>query len=213
MRQQINLYQTAAAVVRPALSASTVGRAAVFTVLTLASIWGYGSWEVTRLGRGVDGVRHQQERQQTMVTDLGGASPQPTTLSQLDGRIQKLNADIAVRSRAVAALRSGAAGQTTGFAFRMEALARRHIEGLWLDRLVLGGGAGIVLLAGTTLDPDLVPRYLQNLAADPALKGMRFDDFIIERPESAEQKTASAPGLRFRAANSALDAPVPAGPS
>lgn len=45
---------------------------------------------------------------------------------------------------------------------------------------MLVGGAGVASLSGRTLDPDLVPVYLQALTAESALAGTRFEAFRIE---------------------------------
>ena len=125
-------------------------------------------------------------------------------------------------------LKSGAAGQTTGFAGRMEGLARRHVDGLWIDSLMISGTNGSMSIAGATLDADIVPEYLQNLAREPVLNGTRFDEFIIERPVRVASKTEPAAEdasgvatdkpkaverfIRFKAGSSAL-AMAPAGES
>src|SRR6185369_13529064 len=87
------------------------------------------------------------------------------------------------------------------FAARLEGLARQHVEGVWLDHLTLGGTANALSLSGTTVNPTLVPEYLHNLAADPALRGAQIDEFVIEQPSP---KSVQASGLRFRASNQML---------
>jgi hypothetical protein len=109
----------------------------------------------------------------------------------------------------------------------MEALARRHVDGLWIDKLVLSGTNGSMSLSGATLDADIVPVYLQSLARDSVLSGTRFDEFVIERPaqepsattapamddsgEAPVKKQVAAPKhIRFRAGSKALTPPVDA---
>ena len=57
-------------------------------------------------------------------------------------------------------------------------------------------------IGGVALEPELVPRYLQALATEPALAGVRFNDFTIERPshESSER------GFVFKAQSDAVGA-------
>jgi len=88
------------------------------------------------------------------------------------------------------------------FAARLEGLARQHVDGVWLDHLTLGGTANALSISGTTVTPALVPQYLRELAADPALRGAQIDEFVIEQP-SAKSPSASG-GLRFRASNEEL---------
>jgi hypothetical protein len=220
MRQQINLYQpSAAAMVRQVLSASTVMIGGGIIIATLAAIAGYGAWEISRLSDGVALVR-EHHRTQAIMRDAGvNADGEIQTPEEVEAQNKTLRAELASRKRAVELLEGGAAGKPAGFAVRLEALARRHVDGLWLDRLVLGSDVGMMNLAGSTLDPDLVPRYLQSLASDPALEGTRFDRFAIEQPDKdkgnqqdgvEEKHTAPAKGLRFRASNGALTASITA---
>ena len=61
-------------------------------------------------------------------------------------------------------------------------------------------------LSGSALTPDLVPRYLQSLAGDPALRGGEIDSFVIDRSPPSSQRSVSQ--LHFHAATRALPAPV-----
>jgi hypothetical protein len=209
VRQQVNLYQpSAAAMVRQVLSASTVMVGGLLILTALAAISGYGAWEISRLAKGVDLVRQQHESQKSLLlsTNDDGVVQTP---EEVEASNKALRAELDGHKRALDLLNAGAAGQRVGFSTRLEALARRHVEGLWLDRLVLGGDQAKMNLSGATLDADLVPRYLQNLATDPALNGTRFDEFVIEQPVKTEGQKAPAPGLRFRASNAALAATLP----
>jgi hypothetical protein len=219
MRQQINLYQpSTVAMVRQVLSASTVLISGGLIIATLAAIAGYGAWEVSRLSDGVALVREHHRSQAIMRDASANAEGEVQSPEQVEAQNKTLRAELATRKRALQLLESGAAGKPAGFALRLEALGRRHIDGLWLDRLVLGSDAGMMSLAGSTLDPDLVPRYLQSLATDPALEGTRFDEFAIEQPNKAKNESGEmedkprvpANGLRFRATNVALSASITA---
>jgi hypothetical protein len=67
-----------------------------------------------------------------------GSSPEERT-ARLTASIRELENSLEVRSQALQILKSGTAGQTNGFAARLEALARRHVEGVWIDALLLSG--------------------------------------------------------------------------
>jgi hypothetical protein len=130
--------------------------------------------------------------------------------------VKRLDERVAERVRAVQLLRSGAAGRTTGFAQRLDALARRHVEGLSLDQIIFSGTDGAMSLRGMALGPNVVSEYLRSLAGDAALSGARFDDFLIELPGKrspstpqedetpADDKPAPAGSIRFRAASKLL---------
>jgi Tfp pilus assembly protein PilN len=225
MRQQINLYQPIFSETRKPLSAVAV--ALVFAVL-IAGLTGYSVYanmQLNQLRASVETLRSEQAEQDALLTATGEENAARERPAAVDARIKKLDRLIAERRSALLVLQSGAAGQATGFAARMEALARRHVDGLWIDKLVLSGTNGSMSLAGSTLDADTVPTYLHSLARDSVLSGTRFDEFVIERPaktiartepalsedgsESTPKKVTPAPAhIRFRAGSKTLTAPA-----
>lgn len=215
MRQQINLHQPADSQERGPLSAGSVAIGLGILAACLTALSWYASHSVSNLERAVEQLRVQQNTQQEQLVRSNELTTQRTAPALIDARVQQLGTQLAERQRALDMLQAGAAGQTTGFATRLEALARRHVAGLWLDSVRLSGTNPAMSLQGATTNPDLVPLYLQSLADDPVLAGTRFDQFVIQRPHLAEATTSggaasSAPAtlerevLRFSAGNTAL---------
>jgi Tfp pilus assembly protein PilN len=225
MRQQINLYQPIFSETRKPLSAAVV---ALFFAVVIAALTGYSVYahmQLKELQASVEALRSEQAEQEALLTSTGETNAAREKPAAVDARIKKLDRMIVERRSALKVLQSGAAGQATGFAARMEALARRHVEGLWIDKLVLSGTNGSMSLAGSALDADTVPAYLHSLARDSVLSGTRFDEFVIERPATvvagvevasnedgsdvAEKKAPPAPAhIRFRAGSKTLAAPA-----
>jgi hypothetical protein len=187
-RQQVNLYQPVADASNQPFSARTAGFAIAAMAGTIVLIWGYGAWQVSRLQSSVEELSARQRKEDEAVAALGSMHAARANPEELQARIKELTGQIALRRKALERLKQGGEGRRTGFAPALEGLARSHVEGLWLSHLVLSGSAGMTL-EGTTLDADLVPRYLHGLSADPALSGERFDELVIERKN----------GLKFRA--------------
>jgi hypothetical protein len=199
MRQEINLHQQVSSGARNPFSASTVTfLVAVFALALLAS-WGYGRWEVSRLAHAVEHIRAEQKAQLTMLSTVGASRAQQSAPVDVEARIKTLGVELSARMQALDLIRAGAIGQRTGFAGRLEALSRRHVEGIWLDRLAFAGGDNMMNLSGATLDATFVPRYLQSLAADPVLKGTRFDELVIEQPPKGDSYATASRPLRFHA--------------
>ena len=122
--------------------------------------------------------------------------------SDVEARVKALSASLSERTQALQVLQSGAAGQTSGFAARMEALARRHVDGLWIDGLAMSGTQSTISISGGSVDADIVPAYLRSLSSEAVLNGTRFDDFVIERSASAKNEPGKA--VRFRAGSKSL---------
>ena len=209
--QEINLYQPVSKGVRGMLSARST--ATVFGVVgvTLVGLWGFAWWQVDKLQAAAQVVRNQQQAQAAMAAAQG---PQLDALTdeELAALIQQLELSVDSKSRAMDLLASEASG-LHGFSTRLRAFGERHIDGIWLDRLMMGASVDAVSVSGTTLSPDSVPRYLRSLAQDPALKGGKIDEFVIAKPHRKDQDGNDVPvsgRLSFSAGNRDLAA-APAG--
>jgi len=215
MRQQINLYQPIFSEPRKPLAASTVAMIIGLVAVCLIAFSVHATLRVNKVAARVESLRNDQTRQEAVLADATAASTARSNPAEIEARVKKLTASLNERARALHLLKSGAAGQTTGFAARLEALAKRHVDGLWIDRLVISGSNGSMSLAGATLNADIVPAYLQSLAQEPVLAGTRFDEFSIERPaaviavadesSTSTNKPTREKFIRFRAGNKALD--------
>lgn len=213
MGQQINLYQPILSQERKPFSAALVGPTLAIVIVALAGFSVHATSRVSRLERDVELLRAQQTQQDAQLAQAGALQANGVNLAALEAHVKELTATVTERSAALQILRSGAAGQTSGFAPRLEALARRHVDGLWIDTLLMSGTTGSMSLSGATVDPDIVPEYLRGLSSEPVLAGTRFDDFIIERPQPAAsdeedtakvRKAALAKHVRFHAGSKSL---------
>ncbi len=195
MHQQVNLYQPIFRPQRLPFAAPTALLAVSLVSLLLLATWGFGVIRVARLGEDLARLRTLQQRQLELAASTGTARLGQSSPAELQAKASQLLADLKQRQLALQVLRSGAAGDAGGFAQRLAALAHQHVDGLWLDHIVLVGGAGIASLSGRTLDANLVPVYLQALTAESALAGTRFEAFRIEAaPALATDSEPSAAG-------------------
>lgn len=201
MRQQINLHQPIFRRERKSFSATMVVTMLGVIAVALTVVSAYTTRSVDRLQQEVAQLTEQQTQHQARLLKVGELSSRQARRSDAEARVKSLTATLSERRQALQVLQSGAAGQTSGFAARMEALARRHVDGLWIDALAMSGTQSAMSISGSSVDADIVPVYLRSLSGEAVLSGTRFDEFVIERPES--EKT-SAGTVRFRAGSKAL---------
>jgi hypothetical protein len=204
MIQQVNLHQPVWRA--PAmLTARSSAISMLAITAALLCMWGFAWWQLRGMRQEAELARTQGEARRQLeavrMADLDALSPE-----ELEKKIATLDASVAVKSRAIQMLEAEATG-AANFSERLAALSRRHLDGVWLEQLTLGPRHDAMSLTGAALTPDLVPRYLQSLAADPALNGGEIDTFVIDRPEAGSKRAATH--LRFRAATRALQ-PAPA---
>jgi len=186
LEQQINLYQPILGAERRVFSARAIGIALGALALSLAALAGFGAWRTARIERSVAVLEAEQSRLLALLEHSAADPRGHRSIAELDAEAKSLSADIAVRERALDILKAGSVSPATGFAARLEALARRQIEGLWLQDVAVGGGEGRLALRGATLDANLLPRYLAALAEEPAFTGVRFDTLDIRRARPGE---------------------------
>jgi MSHA biogenesis protein MshI len=204
VRQQINLYQPTQRDEPQLFGARTALAALAAVFVALGAIWGYGTYKVHRLEQSAQTLRQEQDKQEKALVAAGTFSASRSTPAELEARVKHAEAEVTARTRALELLRAGVVGRTTGFADRLEALARQHVDGVWIDRMALSGATGSMSLGGATFDPNLVPRYLQNLGQEPTLAGARFDELVIDRSAG---KSGESSQVRFRASSLAVPAP------
>lgn len=197
MRQQINLHQPIFRRERKAISAVMVATTLGVLALSLTAYSIYTARSVERLQNQVAQLTEEQAKQQEQLAKVGETLSRETRRADVEASVKALTATLNERSQALEVLQSGAAGQTSGFATRMEALARRHVNGLWIDGLAMSGTRSTMSISGGSVDADIVPAYLRSLSSETVLSGTRFDDFIIERPEKGAH-------VRFRAGSKSL---------
>jgi hypothetical protein len=204
MEQEVNLYQPILRAEKHLFSARAIGIGLVLLMACLATLGGFGAWRTTRVERSIAQLEQRQTSQLAMV-EREGASLQPgRSVEELDSQAKELSAQIAARQRALDIVRQGAGSPATGFAARLEALAHRQIDGLWLRDIVVGSSDGRLALRGDAVDPKLVPTYLSAIAQEHAMAGVRFDKLSMRRAKQDEAPAQlvfelGAPGLAFAA--------------
>jgi hypothetical protein len=204
MEQQVNLYQPILGAEKRLFSARAIGVGLSLLVLCLGGLAGFGGWRTARVERTLGRLEVQQATELARAERTSAALEPGRSLAELETQAKSLSADIAARERALDLVRLGTASPATGFAARLEALARRQLDGLWLRSIVLGSGDGRLAFAGSAVDSKLIPAYLAALAEEHALAGVRFDKLAIRRANHEEAPALlvfelGAPGLEFPA--------------
>jgi hypothetical protein len=200
MEQQVNLYQPILGSKKKLFSAHTIGLCLAVSVVLLAGIGAYSTWRAGRTEHLISELEQRQADQLARVENAGAAIHTGKSAAELDAEAKDLSADIAARERALELVRQGASSVENGFAARLESLARRQVDGLWLKSIVVVPGNDGLALRGETVDGRLVPAYLAAIAEEHALTGVRFERLAMHRAkkEDAPAQLAFelvAPGL------------------
>ena len=181
MNQQINLYRKRATAATEGVSASTLVISVVVLAVLLAGLTGFKRMQLDNLR---DELASAQTREAAIVgrIDVLGEQLSPGDDAGLAALLEQAGQSLADSERVLGFLEGGAIGRRDGFSRHLAALARRELDGLWLTRITVTAPDSRVALTGRALRPDLVPAYLKALAGERAFSGMRFNQFLMERP-------------------------------
>ncbi len=181
MRQQVNLYQPPQRARMGGLTGATALAVLGVVIGLLGSAWGYAAWSHARERAALAGLQAQELAEQAQVETLRARHPERKPSKALAAEVERLDRQVAQRRRLLAALSGAEVGNTTGFSAHLEGLARQHVEGMWLEDVVLGRGGRTVALSGRAMAPELVPVYVGRLARESPFKGNQFNQLVIRQ--------------------------------
>ncbi len=181
MNQQINLYRKRSSAATEGVSAPTLAVSVAALVVLLAGLTGVKRAQLDNLR---EELASAQTREAAIVgrIDVLGQQLSPGDTDGLAALLEQAGQTLADSERVLAFLEGGAIGRPEGFSRHLAALARRELDGLWLTRITVTAPDSRVALTGRAVRPDLVPAYLKALAGERAFDGMRFNQFLMERP-------------------------------
>ncbi len=185
--QQINLYQPIFRKQEKVFSARAMVQGGAGVLVGLLVFYAFGAWQV----RGLEAQHAQAEQRRTealaRIESLRALHPERPRDAALEARVQQLTRELDARTRILSQLGSGAEGNTQGFSAHLEGLARQRLAPLWLTRIGITGAGADLRLAGSTLQAEAVPQYLQRLADEPAFSGAQFRHLTITRAEKSSR--------------------------
>ncbi len=184
MSQQVNLYQPILRAQPKVFSAQTILQFSGLLLLGLSLIYGYARWQDAKLARTVISLQAQQDAMLKRIEDFNTRYPVKQKNPDLERQLATLTDERSGKARALDVLSGRVLGNTRGFSSYLEGLARQHVEGLWLTGVAISEGGEQLGLTGSTLDAQLVPRYLQQLSAEQVYKGREFKTFQMQRGEA-----------------------------
>ena len=206
MEQQVNLFQPILGAEKRLFSAGAIGVALALLAVSLGGVASFARWRTAHIERAVIEVTRQEAIEQVLAAQASASNEPRASLAELDALAKSSAEEIAARVYALNVVKRGSSDPASGFAARLEAIARRHIEGVWLTSLIIGTGEGRLALSGATSDPRLVSGWLRSLADEHALDGAFFDRLVIRQVADAAPAVAvfemGAPGLEVSATGS-----------
>jgi cell division protein FtsL len=182
MYQQINLYQPVFRQQRKVFSARTLLLMLAAATVLLLGIYAHARWTLAALNHTATSIEQQYRQMETQLGNLEIIN-QSADSGALDNEIERLQHSIAEQQSLLDSFDQLAIRSAAGFGDFFDTLARQTLPGLWLTgvRLTLDGETE---LRGTTLDPKLVPGYLQLLPDQPRFRSLQQGSLHLVRHEA-----------------------------
>ena len=182
MSQQINLYNPLFRRQKHYFSARNMLQAFVVLLLGTALIYGYAKYLSMQ-----QQARASEASQQLLLTQTKFASatarfgPRPPS-QILQEQVTRMEEQAASRRQMLELMGRGELGNTRGFSGYLMALARQTINGVWLTGFRVVGRGNDMAINGRTLQPELVPRFIDLLKKEPVMAGQTFSTLEMKLP-------------------------------
>lgn len=190
--QQVNLYHPIFRKQQKRFSAKAMLQAGVGVLAGILLMYGYAYWQTLSLRTQVAAAAQEQEQTRKRLDALNQQLASRQTDPRLEREVRDLELKVAAAQQVGQLLAGQAMADGSGYSKYFVAFARQHVPGVWLTGFTVVGAGDDITLAGRTVNPKLVPQYLQRLSQERALSGARFQVFQMQRPER-EAKGATAP--------------------
>ncbi|MGB5260847.1 MAG: hypothetical protein WBO34_10035 [Gammaproteobacteria bacterium] len=193
MYQQINLYQPVFRRQRKVFSAATLLQVTGIAAALLLGFYIHASWTVSSLDATAASMAMQYQRLEEQLGILENAGSE----SDVHAEVERLQQMLTRRQALLDSLTQLDFRESTAFSEFFETLATRTLPGVWLTGISLNED-GETELRGTTLNPKLVPRYLQAMPDQPRFLDLHQGSVHLTRagPETPDVNfiLSSVPG-------------------
>ncbi|MEX2517388.1 MAG: PilN domain-containing protein [Gammaproteobacteria bacterium] len=186
MNQQINLYQPMFRKQEKVFSAVTMLQITGFIVLVLAAIYGYSLYSLQPFKSELAKIDSEHNKLEQQLSRLEAQAPANVKSQLLEDEVRQLTQELEQKQRVQEMLTSGRYGNRDGFSGLLEGLARQHVSGLWLTQVRVTSGGTQLMMSGKANSAELIPIYIQKLAAETAFAKLSFNVLQISRSESED---------------------------
>ncbi len=191
--QNLNLYQP----VQPSGAGRSPARllllGGLLLLLAIGADGGWQWWRIQQLQAASQASEQAARQAEAELASLRQTFREPQADPRLPQRLAELEAGNRQLQQLAAHLQGLLAERSGGFSGALDALAERHLSGVWLSAIRLEQGGRELLLEGASQQPELLPGYLDSLGRSPAFAGRQFARFDLDRDEAGV--------LRFRLAS------------
>ena len=130
--------------------------------------------------------KEQREKSSKLQT-IAGKVPQEQDRNVIIEQIKGYEAEKQSKQEILSLLAAAQSAKVSGFGSYFESLARGAVPGLWITTFSFKENGSNLSFHGKTLKPELVPRLISALGAEPVFSGRSFQSFRINLNEKTNE--------------------------
>jgi hypothetical protein len=204
MSQQINLLNPLFDEQRKLFGAAAMTQAMLLLLVGVLAMAYYCDRSVAALRREADSGARQLEKKKRQLAEVSDQLLPRQKSPELEAQLAEAEAQLASLKRIASVIDRGELGNATGYSEYFRALARQHVDGLWLTGLAITGAGCDIGVHGRALNASLLPGFLGHLTQERILRGKAFGSLQISQPgqaaasgNDAKPASGAAPFVEF----------------
>jgi hypothetical protein len=183
--QQINLFNPLFQEKKKLFGAAAMGQALLLLLVGVLALAYYGNRNLAALQAQADSGARRVEKKKQQLATVSAELPPREKSPELEARLAEGEAQLASLKRIADVIDRGELGNSTGYSEYFRALARQHVDGLWLTGLAITGAGCEIGVHGRALDASLLPGFLGRLTHEKIMQGKSFGSLQINQPGPA----------------------------
>lgn len=186
MSQQINLFNPIFLKQKKVFGAVPMLQALGVILAGTVALSAFASYRVNQLDlQAAAGKTVLAGREARLTKAIAQFAPRPKSVA-LAAEIAEAEAKLQSLREVEGVLRSGALGNTSGYAEYFRAFSRQNVRGLWLTGLSIDGAGNDIGVQGKAMQPTLIPAFIARLTTEKVMHGRSFASLQIARPEMVQ---------------------------
>lgn len=191
MSQQINLFNPIFLKKKKYFSALTMAQGLGLIMLGSVVVVVYAQLQLDDLKTETVSTATQLKQTRAQMAKVAADYPPRQKSKALEDEILRVEAEVKQQKQAAEIVQQGGVGNTKGYSEYLRAFARQVVDGLWLTGFSISGSGGNLELRGRSMQPQLVPGYINRLRQEPIMRGKAFDTLTMELPETVSDTGAA----------------------
>lgn len=185
MSQQINLFNPDFEQKKKLFGTAAMAQALALLLVGVVVLELVGNGHIAALQQQADASARQLETKKAQLARVATEFVPREKSVELETQLADAENQLASLKHIAGILDRGELGNTTGYSEYFRALARQHVDGLWLTGLAITGAGCEIGVHGRALDASLLPGFLSRLTNEKIMQGKSFGSLQIGEPGKA----------------------------